>query len=88
MQHQLHTYHEPAPYGGMRMHMLNLRGDEYLALVAAMDDRAYIMSRQKAERLAMADSASLIDKLDAIARHKAELHEINDRINHIKQLGA
>lgn len=85
MQH-LHTYYEAAPYGGVRAHLL--RGDEYLALVAAIDDRQHIIRRQKAERLDMADSTNLPRKLAMLARHRAELQEINDRINHIKQLGA
>lgn len=82
----LHTYLDPAPFGGVRAHLL--RGDEYLALVAAIDDRQHIIRRQKAERVAMMDSTSLPRKLAMLARHRAELQEINDRINHIKQLGA
>lgn len=85
---QLQTYFEPAPYGGMRAHMIELNGDEWLALVAAIDDRSHMMRRQKAERAAMVGNLSLTPKLDMLARHRAELKEINDRINHIKQLGA
>jgi hypothetical protein len=88
MTTQLHTYYERAPFGGIRANIINLRGDEYLALVAALDDREHIIQRQKTERVAMMDSANLVTKLDTLARHKAELREINDRINHIKQLGA
>jgi len=88
MHRHLHTYHEAAPYGGTRAHLIYLRGDEYLALVAALDDRAEIVRRQKAERFDASDSASLSDKLAMLARHKCELREINDRIETIKQLGA
>jgi hypothetical protein len=84
---QLYTHFEPAPFGGVHAHMLELRGDEWLALCAAVIDRAEIMRTQKAERAAMVD-AMLIDKLAMLARHRCELKEINDRINHIKQLGA
>lgn len=84
---QLQTYFEPAPYGGVRAHFIELSGDEWLALVAAIDDRAHIMRRQKAERAAMVGEIRLTPKLDMLARHKAELREINDRINQIKQLG-
>jgi predicted TIM-barrel enzyme len=87
MTHQLFTYHERAPFGGVSANMLWLRGDEALALAAALDDRADIIRRQKAERADMVD-AGLIDRLNMLARHRGELHEINDRINHIKQLGA
>jgi hypothetical protein len=88
MHRQLHTYFERAPFGGTRAHIIELRVDEYLALVAALDDRADIMRRQKAERFDASDSASLSDKLAMLARHKCELREINDRIETIKQLGA
>lgn len=82
----LHTYLDPAPFGGVRAHLL--RGDEYLALLIAIDDRQDMLRRQHAERLAMMDSTNLPRKLAMLAKHKAELQEINDRINHIKQLGA
>ncbi len=84
--HTLHTYIDPAPFGGVRAHLL--RGDEYLALLIAIDDRQDMLRRQHAERLAMMDSTSLARKLAMLAKHKAELREISDRINHIKQLGA
>lgn len=83
----LRTYYEPAPLGGIRAHVIELQGDEWLALVAAIDDRACIIRRQKAERADMADSLSLGDKLLVLARHKAELREINDRIESIKAMG-
>lgn len=84
----LRTYYEPAPLGGIRAHVIELAGDEWLALVVAIDDRADIIRRQKAERADMADSLNLADKLLVLARHKAELREINERIESIKQLGA
>lgn len=84
---QLFTYYEPAPMGGMQAHVISLHGDECLALVAAIDDRATIIRRQKAERKAM-EGGELVACLDLLAAHRAELHEINDRIKTIKALGA
>lgn len=84
---QLYTHLELAPFGGVHAHVLELRGDEWLALVAATAERADLYRKQKAERAAMM-GAMLIDKLAMLARHRCELKEINDRINHIKQLGA
>ena len=75
------------PYGGTRASVFYLRGDEHLALVAAINDRADIIRRQKAERAAMIDMG-LVYKLDVLAHHRAELHEINDRIETIKAMGA
>ena len=83
----LRTYYEPAPLGGIRAHVIDLTGDEWLALVAAIDDRADIIRRQKAERKAM-EGGDLVSCLDLLAAHRAELHEINDRIKTIKALGA
>jgi len=82
----LHAHLEAAPYGGARAHLL--RGDEYLALVIAIDDRQHMLRKQHAERVAMIGSTNLPRKLAMLAKHKAELQEINDRINHIKQVGA
>ena len=85
---QLYTHFEPAPFGGVHAHMLELRGDEWLALCAAMDDRAAMTRRQNAEREEAKDLISLSAKLAIWARHKAELREINDRIDSIKAMGA
>ena len=87
MNRNLHTYYEHAPMGGIRAHLINLRGDEFLALIAALDDRDHIVRSQKAERADMVD-AGLVERLDMLARHRVQLQEINDRIKHIKQLGA
>jgi hypothetical protein len=84
---QLYTHFEPAPFGGVHAHVLEPRGDEWLALVAATADRADLYRKQRAERAAMVD-AMLVDKLAMLAHHRCELREINDRINHIRQLGA
>ena len=87
MTQNLHTYYEHAPHGGIRAHFIKLRGDEFLALIAALDDRDHIVRRQKAERAAMVDG-TLIERLDMLARHRVQLRDISARIESIKQLGA